>query len=672
MTNQQLQEYVNKQKKLSAIIGESSEKITELNMENCAEMFQSIREKIASDSFKIMVMGNFKNGKSTFINAILGQEILPAYAIPTTAIINEVKYGVTPKAVLHFLNPLPEKIYKGISEKVYNYMEKYDKENIPPMEIPVEEIEDYVVIPTGMNQSEASAQSPFEKLELFWPLDLLKNCIEIVDSPGLNENPIRTQVTMEYLNKADAIIFVFSALAYGSFSELSFIDDVLIRNGFGEQSIFYVVNRFDQVNGDRERQRVKEFAERTLEPYTKSVYYTSAYQGLKGKLENDEDMLKESMMPSLEEALSNYLINERGKIKLATPSRELLRIIRKDVLETTIPQRRKAYATDLEVLKKRYSDVQPEINKVEQKKELIVSKTEATIVNMLPDIRRSALTYVNNIPGKIRAWMDEYNPQSKVSMLHIKRDVEVLAEELNEYLQKAIDSDMREWLAGPFTQLVNDKVNSLKDMLEGRLEEFFVSVDNIKIEVTGCESVVEEIPVWKRAVAAGGGWFFGGIAGGMIGATTGLSKELAKTVALDVAAMLTLFLLGALNPITLIGTIAASALFGSKITAAGAVTKAKDKMADSYCETISQNSVQMSEKIIDGAMENFEKVKEVIAKSMSAEIEEMKKQLEGIIADVEKGKENVEQKTLKLNELEDDLRKTAESLDDFIFELLKS
>ena len=51
-------------------------------------------------------------------------------------------------------------------------------------------------------------------------MDLLKDGVEIVDSPGLNENPVRTQVTMEYLSKADAIIFVFSALAMGSAERL--------------------------------------------------------------------------------------------------------------------------------------------------------------------------------------------------------------------------------------------------------------------------------------------------------------------------------------------------------------------------------------------------------------------------------------------------------------------
>ena len=167
MTNEQLLEFSAKQKKLADIISESSNLVRVLDMENCASTLQQISNKMTSDNFKIMVMGNFKNGKSTFINALLGQEVLPAFAVPTTAIINELKYGEAPKAVLHFLNPLPAQMYDGIPEKALEHMQAHNMENIPPIEMPVDEIEDYVVIPMGMDHKAASKQSPFEKVELF-------------------------------------------------------------------------------------------------------------------------------------------------------------------------------------------------------------------------------------------------------------------------------------------------------------------------------------------------------------------------------------------------------------------------------------------------------------------------------------------------------------------------
>ena len=672
MTNDQLKEFVARQKRLTGIIQEASGLVQKLDMEHCAQTLQQLRQKISSDTFKIMVMGNFKNGKSTFINALLGQEILPAYAVPTTAIINEIKYGEKPKAVLHFLNPLPEKMYDGIPEKALTHMRRFKMKDVPPIEMPVDEIEDFVVIPMGMEHKEAIKQSPFEKVELFWPLDLLKDGVEIVDSPGLKENPVRTQVTMEYLSKADAIIFVFSALAMGSAGEIAYIDDTLRKNGFGEQSLFCVVNRFDQLTSEREQQRLRKFSDNLLAPYTKHIYYTSAYKGLMGQMQSNPAMLEESKIPAVETALADYLANERGRIKLATPARELVRVIRQDALETIIPQRRNALSTDLDVLKQRYSEAQPEIEKLKQQKDLITSRTEAFIANLIPDIRRSAVNYFNNLPGQIRVWVEEYEPETKVSALHPKRDAEALSDELVSFVQNKIDSETREWLSGPFTNLVNDKVESLKDSLEGRLEEFFVSLDQVKVNVTGSHNIdTEDIPVWKRVVAAGGGILIGDVGVAALGATTGLSSEFAKGIALQLGAYIGLAILGILNPFTIIAVIAASVIRGGLKVSEKAVKNAKEQVAATFCEEISGKSMQLVDTVVSGATENFDKIKDIISKSMDVEIGEMQKQLEGIIRDMEQGKEVVQQKSEQLSEYEKQLKGTAENLDTFIFELLK-
>ena len=358
--------------RLTGIIQEASDLVQKLDMEHCAKTLQQLREKLSSDTFKILVIGNFKNGKSTFINALLGQEILPAYAMPTTAINIETKYGEKPKAILHFLNPLPEKMYDGIPEKALTHMHRFKMKDVPPIEISVDEIEDYVVIPMGMGYR----GSPFEKVELFWPLDLLKDGVEIVDSPGLNKNPVRAQITMEYLSKADAIIFIFSALTMGSAGEIAYIDDVLRKNGFGEQSLFCVVNHFDQLD-ERGQQYLRKFADNLLAPYTKHVYYTSAYKGLMGQLQHNSAMLKESKIPAVETALVDYLVNECGKVKLVAPAREVVSMIRQNALEMIIPQRRNALSADLDVLKQRYSETQLEniIHDMEQGKEIVQQKS---------------------------------------------------------------------------------------------------------------------------------------------------------------------------------------------------------------------------------------------------------------------------------------------------------
>ena len=141
--------YKAKQQKLAKLLNESSEVISVLNMKQYKENLKLLSNKVNNDTFKIQVVGTFKNGKSTFINSFLGSEILPAYATPCTAVINEVKYGEKKKAVLYFKNPLPDQLPSGIPTQTLNHMKKNNMKNVPPIEISYDEIEDYAVRPMG-------------------------------------------------------------------------------------------------------------------------------------------------------------------------------------------------------------------------------------------------------------------------------------------------------------------------------------------------------------------------------------------------------------------------------------------------------------------------------------------------------------------------------------------
>src|SRR5579875_3819542 len=89
----QLSDFLEKRKALVALLERLQSVLHMLNMTAWQQKMQQLEQRATSDNFKVLVIGEFKRGKSTFINALLGQEVLPAYATPTTAIINEVKWG---------------------------------------------------------------------------------------------------------------------------------------------------------------------------------------------------------------------------------------------------------------------------------------------------------------------------------------------------------------------------------------------------------------------------------------------------------------------------------------------------------------------------------------------------------------------------------------------------
>lgn len=670
--NAQLQNFKALRQRLTELAADTASVISTLDVGSYSSALEKLHEKLTSDTFKIMVMGNFKNGKSTFINSLLGAEVLPAYVTPCTAIINEVKYSEQTRATLYFMDPLPE-TYTEVPKKALLHMQKHEMKNIPMLDISIDEIEDYMTIPLGMGAEEASKQSPYKKMELFWPLELLKNNVEIIDSPGLNENPVRTNVTMSYLANADAVIFVFSSLAFGSYEELNYIDTTLAQSGFNKKSIFCVVNRYDMLGKDSDRSRVKKLAEQMLTERTEHIFYTSAANALTGKTNGDAELLKSSAIPEVEAELAEYLTKERGRIKLATPAQELLRMIRDDILNTVIPRRRSVLSMDMSSLKERFEAEKPNIEKLKQQRELILSKADAYIANMRPDVRRLVLNYINDLPAHIKSWAEEFTPKAKFSLVHPKKSVEEIITEISDHLTCKLDAEVKAWTAGALTDFITDKVEELKSSMEGRVGDFYVQLDEINLSITDVASAesVSDVPAWKRLLAAGGGLVLTGPAGFFSGISSGLNKQFAKTVAMQVAAQVVAAVVSVWNPLIAMAMLGALVIQAIMQQNSRAVETAKQKVSEAMCDVINKESQKLAENMIGQTMGKISECKDYVGTSLNAEIEQMTEQLNGMIAEKEKGEDNIRALLEELDGSEARLRDIEKKLTGFVFELLQ-
>ena len=61
-------------------------------------------DKLATEQFNLVVLGQFKRGKSTLINALLGTDLLPTAVVPLTSIVTIIQPGPQPHAVVRFLD----------------------------------------------------------------------------------------------------------------------------------------------------------------------------------------------------------------------------------------------------------------------------------------------------------------------------------------------------------------------------------------------------------------------------------------------------------------------------------------------------------------------------------------------------------------------------------------
>lgn len=661
-----------KQIRLAEITKASTEIVKKLNMDNYAANLKALEDKINNDSFKIQIVGTFKNGKSTFINSFLGEKILPAYTLPCTAIINEVKYGEKKRAVLHFCNPITDEMsITDVPDPALAHMKKYNMKNIPPMEIPYDKMEDYVVIPVGKDQAEAIKETPYEKVELFWPMDLLKNGVEIIDSPGLNEADSRTKVTMEYLRKADAIIFLLVVDKLCSKSEMEFVEYNLKGNGFDNP--FFVINKFDLVL-ERERPAIKTFAQGKLSGYTNmgnsGFFYVSAIDALDGKIDGNEQMYRSSGMPEFESRLSEFLTKEKGMSKLSQPAKEIKRILNTEALDKIIPQQRAMLNSSLDDIKKKYDFVKPKLDNLQRKKENLKLQLQNKEQMALPEIQKCATQNMSNLISSIPGWCRQAQPKTNLGLGWDKEKVKKVAEEIAEIANDKLEKSQFDWKNKTLLPLMETKINEVFGSVESDVAKFFDEIDKIQAEITGSVVKANDVKTWQRVVGVVGGLAIHDIGLATSAGINGLGKEFAKTLGFEIGAGFVLGLLGLLNPFTIAATLIGAGLFNIMKAKDRAADKIKNSVSEQMITSVSSKKDEFINNIIDNAKAAFNKLTDTVIEAVDIEIKEVEKQMKDIMKEIEKGQINVDAKKAELDDCEKEVKRLISETDDFVMDLL--
>jgi GTPase SAR1 family protein len=635
--------------------------LSSLSIDTWVETLQRLNQRVSSDTFKVLIVGEFKRGKSTFINAMLGQDILPAYSTPCTAIINEVKWGESPGALLHYL-----KIDDG--------------SKLEPEKIPVEAIEEYVVIPEGTNDNYIN---PYEKVEIFYPLELCRSGVEVIDSPGLNEHTTRSQVTEGYLPIVDAIIFVFTCEALASQSEIRFIETYL--KNLGHEDLFFVCNKFDQIK-EKEKDRVKKFAISKLAPLTQrgesGVFFISALDALEGRLSKDEERVTKSSVPILEHELELFLTNDRGRLKILEPAKDLQEAIK--AARQTVPERKAMLETSREELEKRFQDAQEPLKQLQVKREQI----ETRISNFCDDIRRLVFdkTYLfyGDLPKKVEAWVREYEPKNtidftKINPLKIKQlvkaPVEAIVNELKEHLSNKLEDEFIPWQEKELQPFISSRTEDLKLDIDARASEFIRTVDELRSQLAvGKSSTLtqETISGLERLLLSAGvstansyEWTRGVLGLG--------SRKVSDALWTSVFWGTTLVGISALFPpaALILGVVLLIGIVGGEIENAGARVeqKIKEETSKKFAEELRKSARVQADHVANEVCKKLLEIKQAVDQGLSKELKNIEDQVQSVLAEKEKGQASVAQKVRELGVISESLKKLEEELDDLINQL---
>lgn len=670
LNQEQLNRFRVQKERLGGMLSDASEVITDLNMSSASENLDKLSKKVSNDTFKIQVIGTFSNGKSTVINSLLGEEVLPAYALPTTAVINEVKYGENKEAILYFREPLPENLPASLSEKALEHMKKHGMKNVPPLRISYNEIEDYVVIPMGEDPKEMLLESPYEKVELFWPLPMLKEGVEIIDSPGLNESDTRARVTMDYLGKADAILFVLAADRLCSKDEMEFVENNL--NAYGFTDPFFVVNRFDLIQ-EREKERVIKFAEMKLAGFTTNpIYCISAQKALDGMVKHDARLIEESRITPFVAHLTNFLTNDKGKIKLSQPARELKRILNNEALYKVIPSQRAMLDSSLDEVRARYDAAKPQLEMLKSKKQQIIANLQLRIERSKAEFKRATYSNTVTVAGMIPGWIKEYTPQHKLGLIPTESKIAAVVTEISEHITSKIEEQQKTWKNEVMLPLVKERSDYIFDSTEQDLTKLYSEIDAISIQMSGNEEVAPEpVPLWQRIAGAAAGALLLmpdlAIAGGLNGLTIELVKNVGLVIGTEV--LLGLFI-GFTNPFVLVGGVVA-AIMGGHFTPDAAMKKINNMLGEAIVSKVSENADEGATKTSESIASKLMDIANDISSAVDNEISQTEQLVTGIIDEMQRGQANIDARKRVINSCEAKIKAISTELDAFTFELIE-
>lgn len=399
--------------------------------------------KIESERFHLVVLGEFNHGKSTFVNALLGSEILPTGITPTTASINHVIYAPHPSARVQLLSGETKPLDPG-------------------------QLKEWVTVAGGR-------ASEVAYVELGYPSELLTNNVVLVDTPGVNDlNEQRAEVTYGYVPRADAVVFLLDAGQALKDSEREFLRSRVLETA--RDRMIFVLGKMDMLSKD-EKTAVVDYVRDGLAKLARDpvVFPLSAKDWAKTK---DPD----SGMPALLAYLGRFLAQDRAQVILDNAAADAARTAA--YLENNLGVRLRAYDLDIGELEHRIAAVRDQLDTSKRKLDELHVRIDADAQSIKAqvglDLEAFAKSFVQALPGQIDA---------------------VDANDVKLYLPAFIEDKFKEWaevegaklaamlehLAEEVIQITNENVAAAAATLAERLgpedTRVDITVDSFKYDV---------------------------------------------------------------------------------------------------------------------------------------------------------------------------------------------
>ena len=218
---------------------------TELGLPDLARTIESdTRRRLDDHRVRAVVLGEIKQGKSTLINAIVGDDALPTGVTPTTGAIATVRVGEGPGTYLWREREAEES--EGSAGTDGEPGRDAAKKTVEAVREPLD-AERFAALATGRDPAEPGAT-----LELVVAKGALPPTLELIDTPGMNDmERVRGAISRGELPRADVLVLVLDATQLLNRTEMAFLRDAVAAVGGLQGSgakLLLVINRIDLVD----------------------------------------------------------------------------------------------------------------------------------------------------------------------------------------------------------------------------------------------------------------------------------------------------------------------------------------------------------------------------------------------------------------------------------------
>ena len=294
---------------------------------NCQAVVTLLEESIEKllnigNQLRVLMIGDLNRGKSTILNALLGESLLPMGVTATTAIPTFVKYGEQEKVVVHKKNGEQESLSLEEYKKKYTLNSKEVKSLIKKL----------------YNNVKRKWLEPLDYAELYCPIEVLSRGVEFIDTGGFNLTEAQNQKTFDYIKECDVIFFILSADQQLTQQESNYIKRLLsMQNDINQikinqnftpkitKPIFYLINKLEKVEEDEKKEVHDIFVDKFCEclditedeaekTWGDTIFDVYAKTALKN-LEQGESLDGTGII-EFQKRLDNFLSNEKLKTKL--------------------------------------------------------------------------------------------------------------------------------------------------------------------------------------------------------------------------------------------------------------------------------------------------------------------------------------------------------------------